>query len=88
MPEEERVERHANMCEYVSKFTIQHWADKFVTELQTQEQEHGPLEQCVPSVLRVALLLASCMRPLTGRRLTEHGTWQSCSRWPIPPHCR
>ena len=35
MPEEERIERHTNMAEYVSKFTIQHWADNFVAELQS-----------------------------------------------------
>lgn len=38
MPEEERIERHNFMAEYVSKYTIQNWAENFVTELQTQEQ--------------------------------------------------
>ena len=44
MPEEERMERHQFMSEYVHKFTIQNWAENFVTELQTQEQEHEALQ--------------------------------------------
>ena len=51
MPEEERIERHTNMSEYVSKFTIQHWAENFVAELQTQEQEHELLTLAHPSAL-------------------------------------
>ena len=51
MPEEERVERHQFMSEYVSKFTIQNWAENFVTELQTQEQEHEILTLNNPTPL-------------------------------------
>ena len=51
MPEEERIERHTNMSEYVSKFTIQQWADNFVTELQTQEQDHELLTLAQPTSL-------------------------------------
>jgi len=39
MPEQEREERHQFMSEYVSKFTIQKWAEDFVNELHTQEQD-------------------------------------------------
>ena len=51
MPEEERIERHTNMSEYVSKFTIQHWAENFVLELQEQEQEHELLTLAHPTAL-------------------------------------
>lgn len=36
---QEREERHQFMSEYVSKYTIQHWALEFVNELQVQKQE-------------------------------------------------
>ena len=39
MEAKEVEENHNNLSEYVSKFTLQYWADDFVTELLTQEHE-------------------------------------------------
>ena len=57
MQQEEREERRQNMHEYVNRFTVQYWADDFVTELLTQEQEHEQL--AIPSLLPRTELLDS-----------------------------
>ena len=46
MEAKEVEENHNNLSEYVSKFTLQYWADDFVTELLTQE---GP-DQDIPQL--------------------------------------
>jgi len=67
MPEEERIERHNFMAEYVSKYTIQNWAENFVTELQTQEQDHELLSLNVPTPLPTASVIEAYKS--AGRRL-------------------
>ena len=71
MPEEERIERHQFMAEYVSKFTIQNWAENFVTELQTQEQEHELLSLNLPTPLPTREVLDSYKQ--ANRRLIIFG---------------
>jgi len=67
MPEAEREDRHLNMNDYVNKFTIQYWADDFVTELLTQEQEHDLMALNSPAALPKSELFDSYAR--TSRRL-------------------
>jgi len=72
MPEAEREERHHNMYDYVQRFTLQYWADDFVTELLTQEDnDHELLTLELPSPLPRPDLLDSFGR--SSRRLIVIG---------------